>query len=352
MSSIKKKNVHYSPEEKKLILQEPRWQYARGQVDKDTLEKYFDFLNAGVVIRSDAQGIPQMTTNAVFGPIGTNDTVSLHIDLKQTVKYHSHEAIKDKKQHLLFQLKELKVNAVAPGKDHCLKVHAKWISGKDGGALPSVGKSANVFGATGSLIVNEPSINFPVVRTDHPMFEEIAAYYGAKLIKPGESFYMGYNKEIFGMEYVTSLPGYVQNYVMEEWGGGGLFVEHHPFPHIWFPNPSQGEEASNICRVLLGRIVPENEEQVQQQDLDYLCNENECKLIEGKREFPQYRFTIFEIPSDGHALAVDECTIHNDSFCNGKQVVFISDTKADTVAFRKTSPFKDVRISTVIPKVG
>ncbi len=351
MSSIKKKNKHYTPEEQKRILQEPRWQYARKQVDKNTLEQYFDFLNSGVVIRSDAQGIPQMTTNAIFGPIGVHDTVSLQIDLQQTVIYHSHEPVKDKQKHLLYQLKELKKNTRAPEPEHCAIVNAKWISGKDGGGLPGVGKSANVFGATGTLIVNAPFLDFPVVRTDHPHFDKIAAYYGAKLLKPGESFYMGYDKEIFGMEYVTHLPGYIQDYVMEEWGGGGLFVEHHPFPHIWFPNPSPGEEASNICRVLLGRIIPENGEQLKEQELDYLCNENECKLIAGKKDFPEYRFTIFEIPADGHALAVDECTIHNDSFCNGKQVVFISDTNADTVAMRKTSPFKDIRIHADLPAI-
>jgi hypothetical protein len=351
MSSVRKQNKHYTPEEQQQLLNEPRWLYARDQVDKEILEKNFDFLNSAVVIRSDAQGIPQMTTNAVYGPIGVNDTVSLQIDLNQTVKYHSHEPVGDTSKHLLNQLKERKRHARAPEPEHCAKVQAKWVSGKDGGALPSVGKSANVFGATGSLYINEPFLDFPVVRIDHPKFDEISAYYGAKLLTPGEPFYMGYNKEIFGLEYVTSLPGYIQDYVMEEWGGGGLFVEHHPFPHIWFPNPSEGEERSNICRVLLGRIVPENGEQLKEQELDYLCNENECILIDGKKDNPTYRFTIFEIPTDGYALAVDECTIHNDSFCNGKQVVFIADTNANTVALRETKAFKNVRIHSDLPTV-
>ncbi|GEM_PF-1931721 len=352
MSSVRKKNKHYTPKEREELLQEPRWKYCRDQVAHDTLEKYFDFLNAAVVIRSDAAGIPQMTTMGIFGPIGIHDTVSLKIDAEQTVNYISHEPVEDRSKHLLHRLKELKAHARAPEPEHCSKVHAKWVSGKDGGGVPTVGASANVFGGTGSLFVNESFINFPVVRWDHPKFADITAYYGAILLQPNEPFYMGYDKEIFGMEYDTSLPGYIQDYVMQDWGGGGLFVEHHPFPHIWFPNPRAGEEDSNICRVLLGRVIPENGEQLNEQRLDYICDEDGCKLIAGKKENPEYRFTVFEIPSDqGYALAVDECTIHNDSFCNGKEVVFLADTKADTVALRETAPFQNIRIHDDLPKV-
>lgn len=352
MTSVRKKGKHYTPEEREQLLQQPRWQYARDQVDRKTLDDNFDFLNSAVVIRCDAAGIPLMTTSGIYGPISMHDTVSLKVDPDQTVVHHSRKEEKSVDQHLLHQLKTLKRNARAPAPEHCSIVRAKWISGKDGGAVTSVSGAANVFGATGSLLINEPFLDFPVVHASHPKFAEIAAYYGAKLLKPGEAFYMGYNKPLFGAEYDTVLPGYIQDYVMQEWGGGGLFVEHHPFPHIWFPNPRKGEEATNVCRILLGRVIPENGEQHAQQDADYLCNEDECKLIEGEKVNPSYRFTILEVPQDGSALAVDECSIHNDSFCNGRQVVFIADTKADTVAMRKTASFKDIRIHTDNPEVG
>lgn len=351
MPSVCKTGKHYTPEQQEQLLQEPRWKYARDQVDKRTLAANFDFLNSSVVIRSDAAGIPQMKTTGIYGPVATHDTVSLKVDPKQAVVYHSHVKVEDVAKHLLQELKTLKVNARAPGPEDCLKVMAKWISAKDGGSVPTVGQAANVFGGTGSLLINETELNFPVVNTSHPHFAKIAAYYGAKLLRPGEQFYMGFDKTLFGVEYDTSLPGYIQDYVMQEWGGGGLFVEHHPFPHIWFPNPREGEEATNICRVLLGRVIPENGEQGAQQKADYLCDEDECKLIDGEKANPRYRFTILEVPQDGSALAVDECTIHNDSFCNGRQVVFIADTNSNTVAMRKTSAFTGIRIHADLPKV-
>ena len=352
MSHIHKSdNKHYTPEQRKKLLEEPRWQYARNQVNPEVLNQYFNFLNQGVVIRGNAEGIPLMKTTGIYGPIGTHDTVELHRGVKNTVKVVSQKPVENQEDHLLYQLKHLKAHARAPEPDLCAKVHAKWVSGADGGKLPNVGKSSNVFGYIGSLLINEPDIDFPVLDIHHPKFHDTLAYYGAKLLGKEEPFYMGYDKPIFGMEYDTTLPGYIQDYVMKSYGGGGLFVEHHPFPHIWFPNPADEEKDSTICRILLGRVIPENGEQADEQKADYIKDGDSCILITGKKSNPEYRFTVFEIPQDGSAVAVDECCIHNDSFCNGKQVVFLADTKANTVALRKTSPFEDLRISRVDPTI-
>lgn len=72
--------------------------------------------------------------------------------------------------------------------------------------------------------MNETEIDFPVLDIHHKDFDETLKYYGAKILKPGESFHMGYDKPLFGMEYDTSLPGYIQDYVMKSYGGGGLFL--------------------------------------------------------------------------------------------------------------------------------
>ena len=341
----------YTPEQQKQLLKEPRWAYAKDQVDHKVLEENFTFLNQGVVIRGNAEGIPLMTTTGIYGPIKIHDTVKLHRGVDRTVTVVSTEPVEDKNKHLLHQLKELKAKAGAPEPELCAKVNAKWISGDDGGGLPNVGGSANVFGATGSLLINETDIQFPEIGNTHPKYNDTLAYYGAKIIKPNEEFYMGYDKPLFGMEYDTSLPGYIQDYVMKSYGGGGLFVEHHPFPHIWFPNPTDDERDTNICRVLLGRVVPADEAQHEEQVHDYLCDGDTCTLIPGNKVRPQYRFTVFHVPQDGSALAVDECSIHNDTFCNGKQVVFLADTKANTVALRETSPFKNVRVVHVNPPI-
>ena len=96
-----------------------------------------------------------------------------------------------------------------------------------------------------------PDIDFPVIESHDPLFDETLKYYGAKLLQPGEAFNMGYDKPIFGMEYDTRLPGYIQDYVMQDFGGGGLFVEHHPFPHIWFPNPTEEEKGNQHLQNLI-----------------------------------------------------------------------------------------------------
>jgi len=348
---LKSGSTTYTPEQRKQLLQEPRWAYAKDQVAPKVLEEYFDFLDTGVVMRGNAEGIPLMTTSAIYGPIGKNDTVLIHRGAERTVAVVSSTPVADKKKHLLHTLKELKAGAKHPTSDLCVKVYAKWVSGEDGGGLPHVGAHANVFGATGSLLINETDLEFPIIDHTHPKFHDTLAYYGAKIIGPKEEFYMGFDKPLFGMEYDTSLPGYIQDYVMKPYGGGGLFVEHHPFPHIWFPNPTDQEKDTNICRILLGRVILSNKEEYAEQIVDYLCDGESCTLIAGDKTKPRYRFTLFQIPQDGSALAVDECTIHNDSFCNGKQVVFIADTKSNTVALRETTPFKNLRVKHKTPPI-
>jgi hypothetical protein len=334
---------HYTKEEREAIMNERRWQYVQLGISEEVLEKHFDFLNNGVVIRSGAEGIPMMTTTGIYGPIEPNQTVILDQSRDRVVIPLELEGTS--KKSLLVELKERRIAAQEPRKGHSVVVQAKWVSGKDGGGLPNVGSSSNVFGATGSLLVNETDIDFPVIEHTDKHFDETLAFYGAKLLKPDEAFHMGYDKPLFGMEYDTRLPGYIQDYVMQDFGGGGLFVEHHPFPHIWFPNPTEEEKSTNICRILLGRIVESVEEQIVDA-VDSLEDENVCPERPPKDpKKPEYHFTVFRFPSDGHAIAVDECCIHNDSFCNGKQVVFLADTDANTVALRETAPFKNLRIS-------
>ena len=326
------------------IMNELRWTYVKRGISDEDLYTYFDFLDKGVVIRSGAEGIPMMTTTGIYGPIFPGEYVSLQQGVHKVVNRllgESHEG-----ETLLDELKMRRAEAEVPGEDYSIIVQAKWVSGKDGGGLPKVGSSSNVFGATGSLLVNETDLDFPVIEWVDPNFDKTLAFYGAKLLQPGEAFNIGYDKPIFGMEYDTRLPGYIQDYVMQDWGGGGLFVEHHPFPHIWFPNPTEEEKATNICRILLGRIVESEIDQIVD-DIESAIDVDVCPDRQPKDpKKPEYLFTVFRFPSDkGYALAVDECCIHNDSFCNGKQVVFLADTDANTVALRETAPFKNLRIS-------
>ncbi len=78
VSRDRSKNPKYTTEQREKILEQPRWKYARYQVDPKVLEEHFNFLNKGVVIRGDAQGVPLMTTTGIYGPIHPHDRVTLH----------------------------------------------------------------------------------------------------------------------------------------------------------------------------------------------------------------------------------------------------------------------------------
>ena len=79
-------------------------------------------------------------------------------------------------------MKQLRANALPLKKENAIAVQAKWVSGKEGGGLPQVGSSANVFGVAGALLVNETEVDFPVMDIDDKDFNATLAYYGAKPI--------------------------------------------------------------------------------------------------------------------------------------------------------------------------
>jgi hypothetical protein len=51
---------------------------------------------------------------------------------------------------------------------------------------------------------------------------------------------------------------------------------------------------------------------------------------------------MFEIPLDGSALAIRPRCIHNDSFTQGAQTVFLANTPANTVALRHSMPITNM----------
>lgn len=348
MSHVHRPNGHHDknhikPADRKKLLKSDKWSYVNIAITKDELDTYFDFLNDAVVLRAGAVGLPLMTTSGIYGPIYPKERVRFNQEAKNVVEKTGKGG---KEKSVIEELKHLKKTAKMPSDNRALLVDAKWVSGAEGGALPNVGKSANVFGATGSLFINNPDLNFPVLEPGDKGYHETLAYYGAKILNKGEEFFMGFDKVLFGMEYNTVLPGYITDYVMQEWGGGGLFVETHPFPHIWFPHPTTAEEkATNVCRILLGRVIPAKKSETKLINKD----ENKCLEIQPDPVTPQYHFTVFKVPTDGAALLVDECTIHNDSFCNGRQVVFVANTHANTVAMRETAAYKNLRVSDWTP---
>jgi len=307
-----------SEEDLKKILEQPKWETVEIHITHADLLENIEFLNDAVVLRKSAQGVPLMTTTAIYGPIRPSTKVALTPGKGTGVRVVDDYCTDES---LIKQLIDLESQAAEPQKGNAVTVHANWVSSKDGGMLPNLDPSANVFGSTGSLYVNDKAVVLPVLDVNHPDYHQTLAFYGGRLLAPEEEFCMGFNKILFGVEYNTSFPDYIIDYAMSPTGGGGLFVEHHPFPHIFLPRPTEHGEIFCEAKVTLGH-----------------------KVVNPADNIPQFMFTTFRVPSDGSALAIKPSAIHNDSFTNGRLAVFVANTAADTVAFRETSPFKNISV--------
>lgn len=317
-TSYEESSLAVSEHEMKKDMSQRKWKTVHVAISEQDLKENFKFLNDAVVLRPSREDVPLMTTTAIYGPIRPGTKVVLTPGLGTGVLVESEECAGTT---LIQELDELAATTPEPTAENSSTVRAKWVSSKDGGAIPGLGSSSNVFGATGSLFINQPEVVFPVLDAEHADYDRTLAYYGAKLLRPNEAFCMGFDKVLFGVEYDTRLPGYIRDYAMEPFGGGGLFVEHHPFPHIFQPKPDYEGHVSCESKIILGRVSAKSTD-----------------------EMPMFTFTIFRIPADGSAIAIRPGTIHNDSYTNGKQTVFVANTPADTVALRETSPFKNIMV--------
>jgi len=307
-----------SPQEVEKIRAQRKWQTVEVKITPADLVKNIRFLNDAVVLRQSPEGVPLMTTTAIYGPIRPGMKVTLNPWEGTGVRVIEENCIEES---LIKKLEDLERKASKPKAANAVTVRANWVSSKDGGMVPSLDEAANVFGNTGSLYVNEKAVILPVLDVTHPDYHQTLAFYGGKLLMPDEEFCMGFDKILFGMEYNTVLPDYIRNYAMSPFGGGGMFVEHHPFPHIFLPRPTKKGEVFCEAKVTLGH-----------------------KVKNPKDKIPKVIFTTFRVPSDGSAIAIKPSAIHNDSFTNGRLAVFVANTAADTVAFRETSPFKNISV--------
>ncbi len=316
-------------------MSEPRWQDVKIGVSQEDLAHNFEFLN-GAVLNRDATGEMLLTTTGLFGPIRTGTLVKLDAASHDLV-ITSDRAPMNPEAELITRLNRLhnECTGLPPSSERALKVNGYWTAAVDGAGIANLDGSANVFGSTGQLICDVDHLDFPVVRYGESIgsqetFLETLAYYGGTLLQPGEEFALGFTQDLWGIQYDQKLPGYITEYQFGATKGGGLFVEHHPFPHIWLPalgnDPAFGKDT--ISRILLGRR------------LDTTAEDGYYRTVKSET----YHFTMFEIPTDGCALAIRPQCIHNDSFTAGAQTVFLANTPANTVALRHSAPIKKMKL--------
>ncbi len=157
------------------------------------------------------------------------------------------------------------------------------------------GSSGNVFGAMGTLLVPD---NFEIPTATAT--KENVRHYGLELIENGKDLTVRSEQcDIVLMKYdYTSI--YKKHFLMQKYGGGGIFVETHEFPHIHIP-------LSESCGgyIVIGKRLSETE----------------------------FNFTAFRIPY-GYALYTPSNTIHGDGTLVGEYGLTVADPSmisADTV---------------------
>ena len=309
-------------------MSEVRWDNIKQGVSNQDLDNNFEFLNAAVLNRS-ADDELLLTTTGLFGPIRSGTIVSLDVSSNNLV-VQSDRAPMNPEATLIHQLNSLHDERTGkpPAASHALEVNGYWTAAVDGAGIVT-DKSANVFGSTGQLICETDELNFPLLKfgsseSSQAEYLETLAYFGGTLIKPNEEFALGFDQDLWGIQYDQKLPQYITEYQFAANKAGGLFVEHHPFPHIWLPAQNEDPvfKRKTTSRILLGRRLDSTHED------PYFRTVNTQK----------YHFTMFEVPADGHALAIRPQCIHNDSFTDGAQTVFLGNTPANTVALRHSMP--------------
>lgn len=309
-------------------MSETRWDNITQGVSNQDLDHNFDFLNAAVLNRS-ADDELLLATTGIFGPIRSGTIVSLDAHARNLV-IQSEQAPTHPEATLIHRLNSLydERTGKPPAQTHALEVNGYWTAAVDGAGIVT-DKSANVFGSTGQLICDTTELKFPLLRygtseASQAEYLETLAYYGGTLIAPKEEFALGFNQDLWGIQYDQKLPQYITQYQFAANKAGGLFVEHHPFPHIWLP--AQGQDPvfnrETVSRILLGRR------------LDHSHEDPYYRTVGTQK----YHFTMFDVPMDGSALAIRPQCIHNDSFTDGAQTVFLGNTPANTVALRQSAP--------------
>lgn len=203
------------------------------------------------------------------------------------------------------------IKIVAP---HEITIRATWKNKYEERAIS--GRDASVFGGLGVLLIptDIETVTIPKMNARF-VPREFLNKYGAELIPLEQSFILDAVSEpslenLYLIEYQWDST-YIEDYVMKKKGGGGLFVETHPFPHVFTP-------LSPICSGAL--------------------------ILGVKRSEGLYDFAAFEIPF-GFTMKIKSNVIHGDSFFVGPYAIALTETElADSVIIKKSNSERDIEI--------
>lgn len=197
-----------------------------------------------------------------------------------------------------FDLAKKRAIALRPTDTPHVEVKARWYDTQaalERGIKVVHGGSANSFGSMGALLVPD-GFRIPTVMAT----AENVKHYGLSLIPNGEAFAISSDEFQIAMMKYDYTSDYKKVFLMQKYGGGGVFVETHNFPHIHIP---LHEECGGY--IVIGK-----------------------QLADGL-----FHFTAFQIPY-GYALYTPSYTIHGDGTLVGEYGLTVADSAmahADTV---------------------
>ena len=140
---------------------------------------------------------------------------------------------------------------------------------------------------------------------------EDLAFYGARLVKPGESFSFE-NDVPLPVAHMRIGAGYVDGYIRHPQRGGGIYMEYHDRPHFHLPR-----ERECGGYLMLGKVLQSDEPK-------YFDDSPE--LIKPHYTSQTFAVTGFKIPF-GYAVFTGRNVLHNDSYLFGAYSVVYSVTE-------------------------
>jgi hypothetical protein len=191
-----------------------------------------------------------------------------------------------------------------------IEVNAVWFNSIQAlrkNITVTAGNSANTFGKMGVFLVPD-RFEIPTTMAN----PENIKFYGLELIENHKVLTIRSEKvDIVMMQYHYEST-YKKEFLMQEFGGGGVFLETHDFPHIHIP---LSEDCGGY--IVIGKCL----------EPDLFC------------------FTAFQIPY-GYALYTPSNTIHGDGTLVGKYGLTVADPSmisADTVLIYNKNTYQTAK---------
>lgn len=173
-----------------------------------------------------------------------------------------------------------------------LEIDATWDS-----AISVTGEHSNILGDNGRLLLPQKHIRIPAVIATEPLL----AYYGATLIKNGDS--IRFSNDVYPIWGMRISENYVRDFLMSAQGGGFYLEYHRDQPHFHYALKGAGH-------YLLAK-----------------WNDTHTKL----------KITAFQIPN-GQAVYTKKGVIHCDAGLSGDYLVgYTTSQSYSTVLLRDAS---------------